>query len=132
MTTITGEGIVVSKHTGGQWNFVPLTDWMNTTGIKKLRAAIEMRSDSGSANIRPGYAATNDKDIATASMTTNYITGTAVLSADGIEYGGPWDDVTDDLDGKMYVRFGVWCSRDAGSTGIAGCFASIRIDYPEI
>ena len=130
MTTYFGQGTAISRSGGTSWNFIPLTEWLSTDGIKKVRAAIEMRGATGSCKIQPAYAATNDKDVASGSMDIAAIAGTSDLSSDGINYGGGWDDIQDDLDGNMYVRFGVHCARTDG-TGLVGCFASIRVDVKD-
>ena len=127
MATYFGEGTVISKE-GDGYNFIPLTDWISTEGMEKIRAALEIRAAMSNISVRPAFMKANDKESPVAGDT---ITNTTALTADGISYGSNWDTITADLDGYTWVRFGAECDNTRGS-GIHSCYAVLRVDVAKL
>ena len=128
MATYFGEGTVISLE-GDGYNFIPLTEWIRTEGMEKVRAALEIRAAMSNISVRPAFMKANDKESPTATIDT--IANTTALTADGISYGSNWDPITADLDGYSWVRFGVECDNTRGS-GIHSCFAVLRVDVAKL
>jgi len=129
MPTYSGQGTALTKSSGAAYNFTPMTDWLSTDEITEIRAALETRGmPTECMSVRPAFLKANDKEAPAATVDT--IANTTARGSDGISYGSDWDDVTGDLDGYRWVRFGVESSRTK-SDGTLGCFATIRIDVLE-
>lgn len=119
-----GRGWVCSKGLAASANFVRLTEWRTANQVDRARATVELRSDTGSVQLAPGYVTANDPDVPGNGVKL----GTkANLQAEGIQYPDAYTDLSTALANQLFVAFGVMVSQDADGA-IQGCMASIRID----
>lgn len=124
--TTTGIGTALSKGSATIVNFVPLTDWLNAAGVKKVRVRTEMRADTGTCQIAPGYELANDIDAPNAPVQIP-ATGGSYLLGNGIQYQSTFDDISSSTATRLFIRFGVLVKQDADGA-VNGCLASIRVD----
>lgn len=122
--TVMGRGWVCSKGLAATPNFVRLTGWMSANKVDRARGTVEMRSDTGSTQLAPGYVVSNDPD---APGNSAKLGSKANLMAEGIQYPDGYTDLSGALANQLFVAWGVMVSQDADGA-IQGCMASIRID----
>lgn len=124
--TVYGEGVVVSSPTNGSPNFIPMTQWIRASEVLNARATLEMRGQSNSCQINGAYQTSNDQ--ITLSAPTSLIAGGSYLTAEGYQYPTAFQDISASTNGAGWVRFGLQCQPAATGGGVAGCWASLRID----
>ena len=123
--SVYGSGMALSKGLAATANFIPLTDWRTTAGIKKLRATLQMQGDTGTCLIAPAYQ-TIETRTATGD-TPVQIGALSFLGANGFQYPTEFTDVSTDVTTKQLIRFGVLVKQDSDG-GIQGCLASIKVE----
>lgn len=99
-----------------------------TDGVKYIRInAIEMRQDSGKAQVTFAFQITNDP-----TSWGSAIEKGAALAAEGVQYSATpyWYDVSSDVDTKRYFRAGVNCANDTDQT-LAFCRVWIEFETKE-
>ena len=119
-----GRSWVASKGLAASANFVRLTEFVPSADVDRARATFEMRSDTGSVQLAPGYVTANDPDV----PGNGTKLGTkANLTAEGIQYPDGWTDLSTVLANQLFVAFGVMVSQDTDGAP-QGCMAQIRVD----
>ena len=101
-----------------------MTAFLPSAEVERIRATVELRSNSGAATVWPGFQTANEEqspDAATQLANPSYI------SSNGITYGASFEDISAALASKQLVRFGLFVLNGTG-TNTEVVLASLRVE----
>lgn len=93
--------------------FIHLTAFMSAAEVERVRCTLEIRSNSGEAEILPGYQVANEAT----SPGSSYQIGSQYEETEDIHYGTSFTDISGNLGNQQLVRFGVFVRNTASSAG---------------
>ena len=103
--------------------FWPLTEWISTTGIQEVRTRVELRSQVAGANIASAYqVADSVNSPGSVGAVSSY------LASEGEQFDSSYTDLESALQGKLFVRFGVYVKKLSGLQPIFAGWSSIDVD----
>lgn len=124
MPAVRGNGLVISKGLAATANFHPLTAWIRSSQLTQARYRLEMRGDTGTAQLAVGYQTADTIDSPNAAA---QLGNQSYLNAEGVQYGNDWVDLTTPLDTASWIRFGALVKQDADGD-LQACTAILRVD----
>lgn len=90
--------------------FIHLTSFMDAAEVERVRMTLELRSNSGLAEVLPAYQVANEAT----SPGSTFGVGSAYVGNDGITYGTSFTDISANLADQQLVRFGVFVRNQSG------------------
>ncbi len=116
---------VWSKRDDTTWLFFPITEPMDSTDIKMVRASFALDSSTGSVEIRPALRISND---GITWDTPTVIGNPTPRSADGTTWGTAFVNVSSTTQTKALVQFGIQAKNTTGTTTQDNGMASMKLD----
>jgi len=104
-------------------SFIPVTGWIPTAGIQKVRCTIEMHGRNGNLSSAVAYEVTDDPQ-SPPGGTSGTAIGSAV-SSDGYSSQTSFTDITTDTNAKQFIRFGFVGKLTTGSTLATGRITAV-------
>lgn len=102
---------VWSQKSTSTWIFHPISEAMDSVGLRSVRASFSLEQSTGQLKIRPAIQMSNDG----LTWDTPVAIGAATRSTDGTTHGADYTDLSATTEAKLFARFGIQCQNESGT-----------------